>query len=92
MKTRLTLVLIFLACSLHIHAAEKIKLACIGNSITEGTSNYPTYLQNLLGSGYQVENDGVGGTTLLKRGDKPYWTNGLLSKALAFKPDIVTIK
>lgn len=55
-------------------------------------TNYPTYLQNLLGSGYQVENDGVGGTTLLKRGDKPYWTNGLLSKALAFKPDIVTIK
>jgi lysophospholipase L1-like esterase len=73
-------------------AATKIKLACVGNSITEGTSNYPTHLQQLLGAGYQVENDGVGGTTMLKKGDKPYWTQGRLRQALAFNPNIVTIK
>lgn len=77
----------------------QIKVACIGNSITEGTglSNpstlaYPARLQALLGSNYQVQNDGVSGTTLLKKGDNPYWTNGKLSNALAFKPNIVTIK
>jgi alpha-L-fucosidase 2 len=77
----------------------QIKVACIGNSITEGTglSNpstlaYPGRLQALLGSNYQVQNDGVSGTTLLKKGDNPYWTNGKLSNALAFKPNIVTIK
>ena len=75
-----------------LNAADKIKLACIGNSITAGASNYPTYLQKLLGSDYQVENDGVGGTTMLKKGDSPYWTNGRLRQALAFMPDMVTIK
>jgi lysophospholipase L1-like esterase/poly(3-hydroxybutyrate) depolymerase len=77
----------------------QIKVACIGNSITEGaglsnpsTLAYPARLQALLGSNYQVQNDGVSGTTLLKNGDNPYWTRGKLSNALAFKPNIVTIK
>jgi lysophospholipase L1-like esterase/poly(3-hydroxybutyrate) depolymerase len=77
----------------------QIKVACIGNSITEGTglSNpstlaYPARLAALLGGNYTVQNDGVSGTTLLKNGDNPYWTRGKLSNALAFKPNIVTIK
>jgi alpha-L-fucosidase 2 len=77
----------------------QIKVACIGNSITEGyglqsasTQAYPARLQALLGGNYMVENDGVSGTTMLKNGDNPYWTRGKLSNALAFKPDIVTIK
>jgi acyl-CoA thioesterase I len=74
------------------HAAAKIKVACIGNSITAGDGNYPMYLQKLLGSGYEVQNDGVSGTTMLKKGDTPYWTKGKLAQALTFKPDIVTIK
>jgi acyl-CoA thioesterase I len=73
-------------------AAGKIKVACIGNSITAGSNNYPSYLQTLLGSDYQVENEGVSATTLLKKGDAPYWTQGRLKQALAFNPDIVTIK
>jgi lysophospholipase L1-like esterase len=90
MKINLCVLLVTLLTSLN--AASKIKLACIGNSITAGTSNYPTYLQKLLGSDYQVENDGVGGTTMLKKGDSPYWTKGRLREALAFRPDIATIK
>lgn len=49
-------------------------------------------LGKLLGSGYLVENEGISGTTLLKKGDMPYWTQGRLSQALAFNPKIVTIK
>lgn len=71
-------------------AAEPIRVACIGNSITEG--GYPQKLANLLGPSYKVENDGVSATTLLKRGDIPYWTRGKLSNVFAFKPHIVTIK
>jgi lysophospholipase L1-like esterase len=71
-------------------AAEPIRVACIGNSITEG--GYPQKLAALLGPSYKVENDGVSATTLLKRGDFPYWTRGKLANVFAFKPHIVTIK
>ena len=90
MKKNLGILLI--VCVIIATAADEIKIACVGNSITAGNSNYPTYLQKLLGSDYQVENEGVGGTTMLKNGDSPYWTKGRLSQALAFKPNIVTIK
>ena len=53
---------------------------------------YPSKLQTLLGSEYEVENDGVSGTTMLKKGDKPYWTEGKLNRVFSFKPDIVTVK
>lgn len=67
-----------------------IRVACIGNSITEG--GYPTNLGNLLGPGFQVENDGVSARTLLRKGDFPYWTQGKLTNVFNFKPHIVTIK
>ncbi len=73
----------------------QIKVSCIGNSITQGTSSdavYPAILQTLLTNKYLVENDGVSGTTMLKAGDHPYWTQGRLSNVFAFKPNIVTIK
>lgn len=77
-------------------AQTPIHVACIGNSITSGSiagvTPYPVRLAKLLGSGYQVENEGVSGTTLLKKGDSPYWTKGRLAQALAFNPKIVTIK
>lgn len=74
---------------------QSIKIACIGNSITQHsnpTTAYPAVLGKLLGGGYQVENDGVSGCTLLKKGDMPYWTRGKLANVFAFKPDIITIK
>ncbi len=80
--------------SLCIHAPAQTKIACIGNSITAGygSTSYTVRLQSLLGNTYLVENDGVSGTTLLKKGDNPYWKNGRLPQLFKFKPDIVTIK
>jgi lysophospholipase L1-like esterase/pimeloyl-ACP methyl ester carboxylesterase len=79
--------------------SDPIKIACIGNSITYGSgmSNrennaYPKQLQAMLGAGYQVENFGVSGNTLLKKGDFPYWESKKYSEALSFAPDIVLIK
>ncbi len=72
-----------------------VKWACIGNSITQGPSvidAYPAKLAKLLGPGYVVENDGVSGRTLLKKGDFSYWTQGKLADVFAFRPDIITIK
>jgi acyl-CoA thioesterase-1 len=76
-----------------------VKWACIGNSITAG--EYPGKLATYLGTSYKVQNDGMGGTTLLKSGkntptDAPgawsYWKYGhKLDSVFAFKPDIITI-
>lgn len=50
---------------------KPIKVACIGDSITEGfgltkEESYPEKLKALLGTEYQVMNYGVSGTTMLK--------------------------
>lgn len=46
--------------------ADVIKVACVGDSITAGTNstNYPMYLQELLGDGYEVKNFGLGGAAV----------------------------
>src|SRR5210317_670996 len=78
---------------------SQIKIACIGNSITYGSGmpdpasmSYPAQLQYWMGKDYKVENFGVSGATLLKKGDKPYWDEPAYKKSLEFKPDIVIIK
>lgn len=94
MNIKMAFVFTMLLISVNISA--QIKVACIGNSITSGYQStgisYVPKLQELLGSGYNVQNDGVSGTTLLKNGDNSYWKKGRLSQALAFKADIITIK
>ncbi len=76
------------------------KIACVGNSITayKGTypnhvdeNSYPVQLRILMGDGYEIQNFGVSGTTLLKHGDYPIWDEVAFSDALTFEPDIVTI-
>ncbi len=78
---------------------NKIRIACVGNSITFGSkvenrekNAYPVQLQAMLGEGYDVANFGVSGATLLKKGNKPYWNQPEYKKALEFKPDVVFIK
>ena len=78
------------------HAAEPIKVACVGDSITQGVGakpgqSYPSQLQALLGDGYKVGNFGVSGRTLLKQGDFPYWKENKYKAALAMEPAIVII-
>jgi lysophospholipase L1-like esterase len=89
---------LFLACIslMTAHAAEPIKVACVGDSITQGSGaqkgkSYPAQLQALLGEGYQVGNFGVSGRTLLKKGDFPYWKEKKYQDALAMEPAIVII-
>ena len=79
--------------------AQKIKIACIGNSITYGAAMvnreknaYPAQLQAMLGSTYEVMNFGVNGSTLLKKGNIPYWNTPEYSNALKSNPNIVFIK
>ena len=76
-----------------------VRVACIGNSITDGfgidmatQQGYPARLQRLLGNGYHVKNFGVSGRTMLNKGDLPYQNELAWRDALAFRPDIVIIK
>ena len=76
-----------------------IKVACIGNSITYGSGisdrprdSYPSQLARMLGEKWEVRNFGIGGRTLLKKGDNPYWKEEAYSQAKAFLPDVVVIK
>ena len=81
--------------ALVINAQEEIKVACVGNSITEGSGlkkTYPQALQEMLGEDYEVRNFGVSGRTLLKKGDRPYWNEAKYAEVLAWNPDIVIIK
>ena len=58
--------------------ASRIRVACVGDSITEGEGvedramRYPESLGALLGEGYDVRNFGVSGSTMLDAGDVPY--------------------
>ena len=80
------------------NAADKIRVACIGDSITAGAGikdrsmHYPTQLQKMLGDKYEVKNFGVSGRTLLKKGDHPIWKEKKYKNAIAFNPNIVVIK
>jgi lysophospholipase L1-like esterase len=73
-----------------------VKVACIGDSITQGAGagkgrSYPSQLQELLGDSWKVGNFGVSGRTLLKKGDHPYWNEKAYQNALKFEPDVVVI-
>ena len=73
-----------------------IRLACVGDSITQGSGaangmSYPSQLQELLGDAWQVKNFGVGGRTLMRSGDYPYWNEAKYRESLAFDPNVVVI-
>lgn len=89
---------LLLALPLSATAQEKIKVACIGNSVTYGfkhkepaKTSYPTQLQQLLGNGYEVRNFGHSGATLLSKGHRPYINLPEYNAALKFAPDIAII-
>lgn len=95
---KLYLLIAFLAGTLYCRSQVKIKVACIGNSVTYGyglkepsTESYPAQLQKLLGGKYEVRNFGHSGATLLRKGHNPYDKTEAFQKALAFHADIVVI-
>lgn len=78
---------------------DAIRVACVGNSITDGhgidmapSQGYPAQLQRMLGKDYWVKNFGVSGRTMLNKGDQPYMKELAWRDAQAFKPDVVVIK
>ena len=75
-------------------ALSGIKVACVGNSITEGANlkkTYPEVLQDQLGEEYNVRNFGPGGRTLLQKGNLPYKKEKIYREALAWNPDVVIV-
>ncbi len=96
-RTKSTFLLFLLFFSVTAFAQPKIKIACVGNSITFGygikpEESYPTQLQILLGDKYEVHNYGNSARTLLSKGNLPYIKEKEYSDALALNPDIVIIK
>jgi lysophospholipase L1-like esterase len=98
MKYLISSILIFIGLMVHAQTNGRIKVACIGASITYGArienreqNCYPAQLQNMLGSHYQVTNYGVSATTLLRKGDYSYWQTKQYQDALADNPDVVII-
>ena len=76
----------------------KIKVSCVGNSITYGMrlddrerESYPAQLQALLGDRYEVGNFGKSGATLLRHGHRPYFAQEEFRQAMDFAGDIVVI-
>lgn len=91
------LIFLFIVIPMLANAQERIKVACIGNSITEGMGvepemTYPSQLQRMLGGRYEVKNFGVSKRTMLKKGDFPYWQESKYQEALQWVPDVVIIK
>lgn len=78
--------------------AQKIKVACVGNSVTYGyllpdreQNCYPAQLARMLGDRYEVRNFGKSGATLLNKGHRPYMQQSEFKEALAFAGDLVVI-
>ena len=92
------IITLLLALPLMAMAQEKIKVACVGNSVTYGyghknpaETSYPTQLQQLLGEEYEVRNFGHSGATLLNKGHRPYTSLPEYKAAFEFAPDIIVI-
>ena len=98
-KTRQLLLLLTALLLTMPSLAQKVRVACVGNSITYGANigdrekyHYPAQLQCYLGDGFDVRNFGMNGATLLRQGDRPYVKSQQYQQSLEFLPDIVLIK
>lgn len=85
--------------NLKMPKAEAVRVACIGNSITDGmgidmsgVNGYPAVLGRLLGDGFNVKNFGVSARTMLNKGDYPYMKEEAWKDAMAFDPEVVIVK
>jgi lysophospholipase L1-like esterase len=70
--------------------AQVIRVACIGDSITEW-SHYPEELQKKLGDGYEVGNFGIAGSAVSKGSDYPYLNQSVIQQVKDFHPQVVII-
>ncbi|WP_158981076.1 MULTISPECIES: GDSL-type esterase/lipase family protein [unclassified Flavobacterium] len=94
----LTILFLSMILNLEMMAQTPIKIACMGDSVTAGyllvnpaTESYPSQLQALMGSQYEIKNFGYSGATLLKQGSTPYFKTEKCAEAIAYRPDIAII-
>ncbi|WP_295099263.1 D-alanyl-lipoteichoic acid biosynthesis protein DltD [uncultured Fibrobacter sp.] len=81
-------------------AMAQTRVACVGNSITEGygiwdQKKYPDHLQEMLGDNYKVQNFGVSSMTFANKGpgdNMSYWNTDKFKAALEFNPEVVVIE
>ncbi|EAZ81445.1 GDSL-type esterase/lipase family protein [Algoriphagus machipongonensis] len=90
------LLLLFAFVSSYSFSQTPIKIACVGNSITQGPGrdnpdSWPLQMQAILGDAYEVGNFGVSGRTLLRKGDYPYWNEPQFQQVKDFGADILVI-
>ncbi|MFI3261668.1 MAG: GDSL-type esterase/lipase family protein [Rikenellaceae bacterium] len=78
---------------------EPLRIACLGNSITFGATvtdrannSYPAVLQGLVGDDYEVKNFGLSGSTLLKKGNKPYTESDQYKQLYEYAPEVIILK
>ena len=74
-----------------LFAQQRIKVACVGNSITYGTGladratqSYPVQLQKLLGEHYEVENFGEARRHPAQSGTPSIYTTGRIPQSIGF--------
>jgi acyl-CoA thioesterase-1 len=94
---KLSIGIVALFASICTFAQSPIKVAFVGNSITQGPGrnnpgSYPLQVGTLLGDSYEVKNFGVSGRTLLRKGDFPIWNEPQFHEAKDFQPDVLLIK
>lgn len=72
---------------------ETVRIACVGDSITEGygATGYPVFLEEMLGDGYEVGNFGVSGTTAMRDGVYPYASTSAYQQSLEYDADLVIL-
>ncbi|MBB6463459.1 GDSL-type esterase/lipase family protein [Flammeovirga kamogawensis] len=86
-------------CTEKFDLKDKIRIACVGNSITYGhgiperfANCYPTQLQHMLGENYLVNNFGNSGRTLSKDVNDSYWSTAAFTQShTTFLPNKVVI-
>lgn len=101
---RLTsIVLVYVLLAIPVFSQNyQVRIGCIGNSITFGqnllnpaTDSYPGQLMVLLQKDYGdtclVENFGVSGTDMLRKGDMPIWDQHRFWEGFQYAPDILLI-
>ena len=107
-KTRISIILaslaFFIAASSVNGQTTKVKIAFVGNSITEGVYDYGkkdpqvsyvtqfgNLMQAVYGDTLEILNAGVSGRMMTKHGTRPIWIEPKFKKALDFAPDICVI-
>ena len=98
MNSFISILILIATCQMTL-AAEPLKVACVGDSITyghgvknRGTRSYPAQLRVMLGEDYVVRNYGRSGSSVQRDAKRSYWDAPQFKAVLKWQPDIIVIK